>query len=109
MATRIAISPEFLNAVEWGRAEMPAHAQRLLLDEFRSRLVRPPLLIPSYTFMYLHIDVARYCDTYCCHETRTWGMKVPIVLPILGWGMKLRELSFGFPDVTAISMSQVSG
>ena len=34
MARRIGISPELLNAVEWGRAEMPAHAQRLLLKEF---------------------------------------------------------------------------
>jgi hypothetical protein len=34
MARRIAIGPELLNAVEWWRAEMPAHAQRLLLEEF---------------------------------------------------------------------------
>jgi hypothetical protein len=33
--SRIAISPELLNAVEWGRTEMPAHAQRLLFKEFQ--------------------------------------------------------------------------
>lgn len=34
MARRIGIGAELLNAVEWGQAEMPVHAQRLLLKEF---------------------------------------------------------------------------